>query len=355
MRSGLGFALALVCLAACKTATNVPVQDESSIITDDDGPFDPKTADGIEGFFMRAVDSRPKTPARRAVFLKPHGCGAATFEVLADLPAKYKVGLFATPGVHRAWTRHSSDTTPTKPDQANNTIGFAVKVLDVPGPKILGGEEAFTTHDFLMQNINVFFSDTAKDFLEFNEAAFSGKLDPYLAQHARSNEILNAMEKPVENVLGSRYWSTTPYKFGEKEYAKYTAKPCGTANAEAIPTDDNNYLRTRLTRDLKANEACFELQVQLRTPEKPGDMPLDAATVEWDETKAVPQTVAKVTIAKQDIDQNEAQCENMSFTAWHALPEHKPVGSINKARGLVYKHLADLRRSRNNLPLTEPQ
>lgn len=346
----MAFALGLV---ACKTTANVPVQDESSIVTDDDGPFDPKTADGIEGFFMRAVDSRPRTPARRAVFLKPHGCASATFEVLADLPARYKVGLFATPGVHRAWTRHSSDTVPTKADQANNTIGFAVKVLDVPGTKILAGEESFTTHDFLMQNINVFFSDTAADFLAFNEAAFSGKLDPYLAQHPRTDQILTAMEKPVENVLGSRYWSTTPYRFGDKDYAKYTARPCAEPSAEAIPTDDKNYLRTRLVRDLKANEACFELQVQLRGA--PADYPLDQATVEWDETKSPPQTVAKITIAKQDIDQNEALCENMSFTAWHALPEHRPVGSINKARGLVYKHLADLRRSRNDVPLTEPQ
>ena len=65
-------------------------------------------------------------------------------------------------------------------------------------------------------------------------------------------------------------------------------------------------------------------------------------------------TVAKIEIAKQDIAQNEAMCENMSFTAWHALPEHRPVGSVNKARGIVYKHLADLRRKRNGIPLTEP-
>lgn len=354
MRSGMWLAFASLLVVACKTTSSVPVQDESSIVTDDDGPFDPKTADGIEGFFMRAVDSRPARPARRAVFLKPHGCATATFEVLPDLPAKYKVGLFAIPGAHRAWTRHSSDTVPQTRDQKNNTIGFAVKVLDVPGTKILAGEEQFTTHDFLMQNINVFFSDTAADFLAFNDAAFSGKLDDYLAKHPRTDQILTAMEKPLENVLGSRYWSTTPYKFGDKDYAKYTAKPCSAPAAEAIPTDDSNYLRTRLVRDLKANEACFELQVQLRgTPA--AEFPLDQATVEWDETKSPPQTVAKITIAKQDIDQNEQQCENMSFTAWHALPEHRPVGSINKARGLVYKHLADLRRSRNNIPLTEPQ
>lgn len=342
-------------LVACKsTAANVPEKDESSITADDDGPFDPKTAEGIEALFQQVVDSRPRTPAKRAVFLKPHGCASATFEIPADLPAKYKVGLFATPGAHRAWVRLSSDTVPTTKDQRNNTIGLGVKVLDVPGTKVLAGEESFTTHDFLMQNINVFFTDTAADFLAFETAAFAGRDAQWLAEHPRTDQILKDMERPVENVLGSRYWSTTTYRFGDRDYAKYTARPCGAIAPEAIPGDDGNYLRTRLVRDLAASEACFELQVQLRGEDK-ASMPLDQATVEWDETKSVPQTVAKVTVAKQDIGQNEALCESMSFTAWHALPEHRPVGSINKARGIIYKHLADLRRSRNNVPLTEPQ
>jgi hypothetical protein len=354
MRSGTWLAFSLLFIAACKTAANVPVQDESSITADDDGPFDPKTADGIESLFQQVVDSRPKTPAKRAVFLKPHGCASATFDIPADLPAKYKVGLFATAGPHKAWVRVSSDTVPTTRDQNNNTIGFAVKVLDVPGTKVLAGEEQFTTHDFLMQNISVFFTDTAADFLAFESAAFQGKDEEWLKAHPRTDQILKDMAKPVENVLGSRYWSTTTYRFGDKDYAKYTARPCTAPAAEAIPTDDSNYLRTRFVRDLKANEACYELQVQLRgTPA--GDFPLDKATVEWDEAKSVPQTVAKITLAKQDADQNNATCENMSFTAWHALPEHRPVGSINKARGIIYKHLADERRARNNIPLTEPK
>jgi hypothetical protein len=335
----------LLVVCACKSS-NTP----SAPTSDDDGPFDPKTADGLEAIFQQVVDRRP---TQRAVFLKPHGCATATFEVQPNLPAKYTVGLFKTPGPHRAWVRISSDTEPTNKDQANNTIGFAIKVLDVPGTKLLAGEESFTTHDFLTQNNSVFFSDTAADFLAFNQAAFAGKDADYLAAHPRTDQVLKQMEKPVENVLGSRYWSGTTYRFGPAatNYAKYTLRPCTTPPAEAIPATDDNYLRTRLVRDLKAAPGCFEFQVQLRTD---ASMPLDQATVEWDETKAVPQTVAKLTIAQQDIDQNP-QCEAMSFTAWHALPEHRPVGSLNKARQIVYKHLADERRSKNNFPIAEPQ
>lgn len=362
MRTGwLG--LSLLILASCSRqygegTPNVPVSDESSITADDDGPFDPKTGDEIGELFGRVMRSRAAPPTRRAVFLKPHGCAIAKFDIPADLPSRFKVGLFATPGPHDAWVRLSSDTTPTRSDRDNNTIGLAVKVLGVPGTKILAGEEGFQTHDFLMQNIDVFFVDTAADFLEFTQAALGGRLDPYLAAHPRFDQILKDMEKPVENVLGSRYWSTQPYRFGDRgDYAKYTARPCAAPPAEAIPGDSPdaaNYLRKRLERDLAANEACFELQVQLRGEDKAA-FPLDQATVPWSESVSVPQTVAKVTLAKQDIVANEAACENMSFNPWHALPEHRPVGSVNKARGIVYKKLADERRTKNNIPIQEPK
>lgn len=332
-------ALPLLLLIACKSS-NAP----SAPTTDDDGPFDPKTADGIQALFQQVVDSRPPTPAQRAVFLKPHGCASAKVDI-PDLPANLKVGLFAAPASHSAWVRMSSDTTPTTTDLNNNTIGFAVKVLGVAdGP----------TQDFLFQNINVFFTDTAADFLAFETAAFAGKDKDWLATHPRTQEILTAMEKPVENVLGSRYWSTTTYRFGTGNYVKYSVTPCVAPAPEAIPAagtpDADNYLRKRLERDLGAADACFNLQVQLRQP----GWPLDAATVEWDETKSPPQTVAKITIPKQDITQNDATCENMAFTAWHALPAHQPVGSINKARQIVYQNLGNERRTRNNVPLTEP-
>jgi hypothetical protein len=324
--------------------------DASAEPVDDDGPFDPAMGQEIGRLFGQVMMSRP-APLKRAVFLKPHGCAKAEFTIAADLPEAYRVGLFATPGKHDAWVRISSDTVPTTSDLQNNTIGFAVKVLDVPGRKILQGEEQFKTHDFLMQNHHVFFSDTAKDFLEFTRAIFDRTLDDYMTKHPRTKEILGEMAKPVPNVLGTRYWSTTPYRFGDKTYAKYTARPCAPIPEEAA-SEEPNYLRKRLERDLKANGACYQLQVQLRDPTK--DMPLDHATTEWSETVSVPQTVATVTVPAQDILQNDQTCENLSFTAWHALPQHRPVGSVNKARGIVYKQLADIRRQRNGVPISEP-
>jgi hypothetical protein len=57
--------------------------------------------------------------ARRAVHPKAHGCVKADFTVNADIPRKYRVGLFATPGKrYKAWVRYSNATAIIRPDEA---------------------------------------------------------------------------------------------------------------------------------------------------------------------------------------------------------------------------------------------
>jgi hypothetical protein len=316
---------------------------------------DPEVAKGIGDLFKRAMDSHPKKNGKvqRAVFLKDHGCAHGQF-IVHDNQGRFHQGLFADPGVHEAYVRMSSDT-PGASDLANNTIGFAVKVLDVPGKKVLEGEEDAQTHDFLTQNINVFFVDTAKDMLDFTQAGFTSAeaFDEYENDHPTTKRILGEMQKFEPNILKATFWSTTPYKFGDEDFAKYKVVPC----TKDVPVDpspmktEGRYLRTRLVRDVKALGMCFDFQVQLRE----NDMPLDAQTVVWDEDVSKPQTVATIMVPPQDIVANDAKCEDMEFTAWHALEAQRPVGTINEARGIIYKRLSDIRRKANGLAITEPE
>ena len=49
---------------------------------------------------------------------------------------------------------------------------------------------------------------------------------------------------------------------------------------------------------------------------------------------------------------SEAQdtfCDDMAFTPWHALPEHKPLGVVNRTRFVVYTATAKLRRGGNGV------
>ncbi|HXT20940.1 MAG TPA: hypothetical protein VN923_09335, partial [Thermoanaerobaculia bacterium] len=62
-------------------------------------------------------------------------------------------------------------------------------------------------------------------------------------------------------------------------------------------------------------------------------------------------------IPQQEIDTSERNwtAENLAMNAWHALPEHRPLGSLNRGRLLAYLEVSKFRRTRNLLPpLEEP-
>jgi hypothetical protein len=46
--------------------------------------------------------------------------------------------------------------------------------------------------------------------------------------------------------------------------------------------------------------------------------------------------------------------DNLSFTPWHALSEHRPLGGIQRARRVVYETISKLRHGLNNAPRKEP-
>ena len=58
-------------------------------------------------------------------------------------------------------------------------------------------------------------------------------------------------------------------------------------------------------------------------------------------------TVATITIPPQDIDSAErrALCEDLIFSPWHGLVEHRPLGGINRLRREVYLASARLRHA----------
>ena len=145
-------------------------------------------------------------PVLRPVFLKPHGVARGTLTVRPNLSDELRVGVF-TGNDYPAWVRFASDTQPTTPD-LKTTCGIAIKVFDVPGEKILPPNTNAPTHDFLLQNHDVFFVDTAHDMCEFTHAGVvEGDYGPYLQAHPTTARILNDMRKVVSSVLQIEYWS----------------------------------------------------------------------------------------------------------------------------------------------------
>jgi len=292
-------------------------------------------------------------PALRPVFLKPHGVVRGTFRVREDLPGELRVGIFQDPGrEYPLWIRFSSDTRPDRHDY-QSTVGVGIKLFDVPGAKILDNP-ADTTFDFILQNMDVFFVDTARDMAEFTRASLDGKLAAYLADHKRTQQILNDMMKPVASVLASPYWSILPFRLGPRMYVKYKLEPTVAAEPLTGPPVDPCYLAADLAARMASGEVRLRFCVQpQRDPEA---MPLDRATVPWSEVTSPPVHVADLVLPAQDIGARgqPAYGENFACNIWRVTGDHAPAGSIAEARRVVYAASAATRRDANGVPTGEP-
>ena len=160
-------------------------------------------------------------PAERAVFRKLHGVAYGEFEIMKDLPAAMRVGIFRHERLN-AWLRFSSDTSPMSPD-LGSTLGIGINLFGVPGPNALG--EVGDTADFVLQNFPIFFVNNAEEMCEFTYAGVvKGDYPGYLAAHPATSAVLDRMQKPEGSVLTTTYWAILPFRLGP-ELVKYRLVP----------------------------------------------------------------------------------------------------------------------------------
>jgi hypothetical protein len=298
-------------------------------------------------------------PAQRDAHAKQHGCVRARFTVPASLPEVMRRGVFANAHTFQAWIRFSNAV--GSDDHAGLARGMAIKLLGVPGRKILPDEADETTQDFLLVNYPVFNVRTAADYVEFLTDSNTGQLPAFFRVHPESGRITAAIAaQPVGNPLLQRYFSMTPYALGSSN-VKYSAKPVSCTTGQPLVDHGSgahskspNYLRAAMMATLDAGSSCFAFMVQRQTDA--ATMPIDDSTVEWSEDSAPFVEVATITIPQQRFDSTEQQdfCENLSYTPWHALPIHQPLGTINRIRRVVYDAISSLRHRLNGVPRREP-
>ena len=291
--------------------------------------------------------------ARRGAHAKAHGCVQAEFRVLDNLPEEVRVGIFRDPRVYPAWIRYSNAFGKMQDDSVGDARGMAIKLMGVE-------RSESGTQDFVMINHPVFLVRNAADYVEFQKALsedspvkfFFPGLNPF---NFRLHEfgIANAIRSTkVANPLDTRYWSTTPYLFGDTEM-KFSARHCGPASP-FIETISPDFLRENMQKHLAESEACFDFLVQLR--KRPSEMPIEDPTVEWSEKDSPFIPVARITIPAQKFASPKqlALCENLSFTPWHTIPEHRPLGGINRVRKTVYDTISRVRHELNGEEGREP-
>lgn len=304
----------------------------------------------VDAIAPRVRTAAATGPAVRDAHPKMHGCVAATLQVLEDLPEALRQGLFAGARSYSCWVRFSNGSSERQDDKIGDGRGMAIKVMDVP-------DSRSGTQDFIMINNPVFFVRNAIDYVPFNAAAdplrfFLPGLNPFRWRFHELFAALGIKRRKVSNPLDIQYWSMTPYLFGDRA-CKFSCRPLGGSSGFSERSGPN-FLHDNLAATLANDEASFEFCVQLRGD--PAAMPVEDPTILWDEKLSPFLPVARLTIAKQIFDTPEriAFGENLSFTPWHGLDAHRPLGGINRVRRVVYETISELRHSLNHAPRVEP-
>ncbi|WP_223481607.1 MULTISPECIES: catalase family protein [unclassified Pseudomonas] len=311
---------------------------------------------------VRIVDQhRESTRYLRDAHAKAHGCVKAEVQVLPDLATELRQGVFSEPGkTWQATMRLSNGNAYPQFDSIRDARGMAIKLLDVPGKQLLSDQQRRGEQDFVMfSHPNFFVSDVA-EYRQNVAAQADGKKvmaffpgwDPRTWQVRHLFIALATLSPPPPSPTQTTYFSVSPYKFGEAN-AKFRVMPdpmnCPTYALPAQNQKLPNFLRNALNQQLSTDRVpvCFVLQIQRQDAGK--YMPIEDTSVEWKESDAPFQTVARINVPAQDFDTPalNLQCDNQSFNPWFGVEAHRPIGGINRLRKAVYEAVSDYRHSRN--------
>ena len=309
---------------------------------------------------MLRLYEKNKRKQLRQIHPKMNGCVKAEFIIGKNLPEDCKVGLFKEAISYPAWIRFSNGDTKPLPDWKKDIRGFAIKIMNVPGDKIVKSNQDWGNHDFILMNTKNFVSKKVKHFYRILHVVTvpykPGTFFPKLFSIIRSVPILVRATKAkvkCDHPFSVSYFSTVPYRFGDKSKAvKYAAIPSEKNNLIYTDTINKDFLRANMAATLLRNEIIYDFFVQFQTD--PVKMPIEDPTVVWDSPLI---KVATIRIPTQIFDTSEQNDfgDNLSFNSWHALPEHRPLGNFNRVRKKIYEEMYEFRHKHNHLKDVEPE
>ncbi|WZO98518.1 hypothetical protein EP7_000098 [Isosphaeraceae bacterium EP7] len=288
---------------------------------------------------QRRLHAIEGTPGRRPQHPKQHGLVKADLVVGGGLADELRHGLFREPRTFEAWVRYSNGK--GEDDRKKGLRGMAVKVL---GTDDLGASE----QDFIAIDMPTFFIRNNVEYLDLTRALLAARggfprsyllpgLNP-LGWHPGRLLRLSKVFRKCGDLLAARFYSTTPYRLGPRAI-KFSFRPIQ-ANGPPLPMGTTpDFLRDRLVATLNDRPAEFDLLVQIQGD--PTSMPVEDPTVDWDDARPTAPwhkvATLRMPIQNPATPERLALAEAMAFTPWHTLPDHQPLGGINRARKAIYE------------------
>ncbi len=276
----------------------------------------------------------------RALHVKQHL--GAVGELVVKAPETARSGVFAMSG--KSWpvyVRFSNGSSRHQPDKAPDVRGFALKLVGVPGQKLIKGLEAELTQDFLFIDTQVLPFRTPEEFMTFVRAAKAGpaKLLPGLISGFGFGRALGIVwgsvaGQKVKSFATHTFHSGAPLAFG-KRAVKLSLAPVASQAPES-PAKGDDFLRQDLSERLKNGALSWTLRAQFFVDET--TTPIEDTAVYWSGPWV---DLATLTLPKQDVQSARGReiselVNELSFDPWHAIEEHRPLGAMMRARGATY-------------------
>ncbi len=312
--------------------------------------------------------------AVRSVHAKCHGILRGKIIVNESLSPEFKQGLFKEPKTYPVVIRFSTSPGDILADSVSTPRGMAIKILNVEGERIdLSNSDS--TQDFLLVNGPAFIKPDAKSFLsslillakttdkaeglkKVLSSALQGTEKIIETFGGESPTIKSMGGHPETNILGETFFSQVPILYGEY-MAKVAIEPAteeliALKNSELSLNDNPDGIREAVSDFFNKNSARWDLKIQLCRNLK--TMPIEDASVIWPEEESPYITVAYIEVDPQiswDDDTYPLIEDKLAFSPWNCIKDHRPLGSIMRARQLTYQHSNTYRKQFNGCPIHE--
>ncbi|SDM01108.1 hypothetical protein SAMN05660642_01323 [Geodermatophilus siccatus] len=306
----------------------------------------------------------------RDAHAKSHGILAGELRIEPGLPAHLAQGLFAAPRTYPVIVRFSTSPGDLRTDRVPAPRGMAVKVIGVDGPRAV--QDGATTQDFLLVNHPTLPFGTVGAYVELQKVLERQHRQSDLRQRSTRlvarvltrlrfplPRIAEVLATPGHHILGETFHSMAALRYGD-HVAKISAAPLSEDVRALTGRPVGRRAGESALRDLVADffahrSAEYEVRAQLCVDVR--RMPIEDASKHWPEELSPHHRVAVLHLPAQDpySDARRRYADDvLSFSPWHALEAHRPLGSIMRSRRAAYERSSDFRHTVNGVQQREP-
>ncbi len=312
--------------------------------------------------------------AYRPVHAKSHGVLVGTLDVHPNLAEPLAQGLFATPGSYPVILRFSTNPGDLLADSVSSPRGLAIKILNVPG-EMVASHLGNTTQDFVCVDAKAFGAPDPAGFLqqvklldktlELSETVKQAVSTVVRGTNAVFSAVgihsgaLDALGHAYTHILGETFSTVAPLRYGDYVAKLAIAPSSGNlkelAGKHIHAGEGFNALENLVKSFFASNTAVWDIQAQLALESEA--FPIEDASKQWPEDKSAYQTIATLTVRPQESYSDARQIfvdEQLSFSPWHALASHQPLGGIMRSRLKIYEEAQKFRAQRNLRAHVEP-